>query len=76
VFYALERENPDFGHCLFYASTFYVVIRAQKYDGNLYDENGKLRKGAWKQLVIPGAICVVTLIFVAVVMYFHISRQE
>lgn len=71
VFYALEPGKILISVIAFFMfSTFYVVIRAQKYDGNLYDENGKLRKGAWKQLVIPGAICVVTLIFVAVVMYF------
>ncbi len=57
----------------FLISTFYVLFKAQKYDGNIYDENGKLRKGAWKQLVIPGFISVVTLIFISVVMYFSIQ---
>jgi len=31
---------------LFVISTVYLLIKAQKYDGNLYDENKKLRKGA------------------------------
>ena len=51
-------------------STVYLLIKAQKYDGNIYDENGKLRKGAWKQLALPYGIIVVTLIFVAVLMFF------
>src|SRR5665647_782950 len=37
----------------FSISTVYLLIKAQKYDGNIYDENGKLRKGAYKQLALP-----------------------
>ena len=55
---------------LFSISTVYLLIKAQKYDGNIYDESGKLRKGAGKQLALPIGIVVVTLIFVAVVMFF------
>ncbi|MEW5953181.1 MAG: DUF3784 domain-containing protein [Bacillota bacterium] len=51
-------------------STVYLLIKAQKYDGNIFDENGKLRKGAGKQLAVPVGIIVVTLIFVAVLMFF------
>ncbi len=54
----------------FSISTVYLLIKAQKYDGNIYDENGKLRKGAWKQFVLPVGIVVVALIFVAVLMFF------
>lgn len=55
---------------LFCISTIYLLIRAQKYDGNLYDPHGKLHKGAVRQLAVPTAIVVVTLIFVAVLMFF------
>lgn len=51
-------------------STIYLLIKAQKYDGNIYDENGKLRKGAGKQLVLPIGITIVTVAFVAVLMFF------
>jgi uncharacterized membrane protein len=51
-------------------STLYFLIRAQKYDGNLFDEEGKLRKGAVKEFVLPVTITVVALIFVIVSMYF------
>ncbi|MGI6119489.1 MAG: DUF3784 domain-containing protein [Desulfosporosinus sp.] len=54
----------------FCISTVYLLIKAQKYDGNLYDKNGKLRKGAGKQLALPVGIAIVTLIFVAVLMFF------
>jgi len=54
----------------FIISTVYLLITAQKYDGNLYDKDGKFRKGAGKQLVIPLVILVVTLIFVFVLIVF------
>ncbi|MGI6421157.1 MAG: DUF3784 domain-containing protein [Syntrophomonadaceae bacterium] len=54
----------------FSISTIYILIKAQKYDGNIYDEKGKLREGAWKQLALPVVVIVVTIIFVAVLMFF------
>lgn len=51
-------------------TTVYMLIKAQKYDGNIFDEHGKLRKGAGKQLALPIGIVAVTLIFVAVLMFF------
>ena len=54
----------------FIISTVYLLIKAQKYDGNIYDKNGKLRKEARKQLALPVAIIVVTLVFVVVLMFF------
>ena len=45
-------------------STIYLLIRAQRFDHNLFDEKGKLRKGAWKKMILPGAI--VLSIFLAV----------
>ncbi len=55
---------------LFVISTIYLLIKAQKYDGNIYDKDGKLCKGAGKELIIPAVIGFVTLIFVAVLMFF------
>jgi hypothetical protein len=55
-------------------STIYLLIKAQKYDGNIYDENGKLRKGAWKQFILPVGIVVAALIFVAILLFF--SSQQ
>ena len=54
----------------FCISTTYFLIKAQKYDGNIYDENGKLRRGAWKQFALPIGVIVITLIFVTVLMFF------
>lgn len=54
----------------FVISTVYLLFKAQKYDGNIYEKDGKPRKGAGKQLVIPAGIAVVTLIFVAVLIFF------
>ncbi len=55
---------------IFSISTVYLLIKAQKYDGNIYDENGKLRKGTGKQFALPVIITIIALIFVAVVMFF------
>jgi len=46
----------------FGVTTVYMLIKAQKYDRNIFDENGKLRKGAGKQLALPIGIVAVTLI--------------
>lgn len=54
----------------FIASTVYLLIKAQKYDGNIYGKNGKVQKGAWKQFVLPGIIIVIALVFVTVLMFF------
>ena len=54
----------------FGVTTVYMLIKAQKYDGNIFDENGKLRKGAGKQLALPIGIIALTLIFVAVLLFF------
>ena len=51
-------------------STAYLLVKAQKYDGNIFDEKGKLRKGAGKQLAVPVGITVVILVFVAGLMFF------
>jgi len=48
----------------------FLLVRAQKFDGNIYDENGNLRKGAWKQLAIVVGIVAAILIGVAVLMFY------
>lgn len=59
---------------IFGITTVYFLIRAQKYDGNIYDKSGKLIEGAWKQFALPVGTVVITLIFVAFLMFF--SSQE
>ncbi|HCP15255.1 MAG TPA: hypothetical protein DIT32_05745 [Peptococcaceae bacterium] len=51
-------------------STVTMLIKAQKYDGNVFDEQGKLREGAGKQLARPTGMTVVVIILVAILMYF------
>lgn len=45
-------------------STIFMLIKAQKYDHNLFNEEGKLRKGAGKQLIVTASILIV--VFTAV----------
>jgi hypothetical protein len=61
---------------IFGVTTVCMLIKAQKYDGNIFDENGKLRKGAGKQLALPIGIVAVTLIFVLVLMFFSSQATQ
>ena len=54
----------------FSISTIYMLIKAQKYDGNVYGEDGKLRKGAWKQFILPVSIISISSIFVVLLLFF------
>lgn len=55
---------------MFLISTIYFLFRAQKYDGNVYDKNGKLIPSAWKQFIFPIGIIFAAIVFVAVLFYF------
>lgn len=61
---------------LFIASTTYLLIKAQSYDGNIFDENGKLIKGAGKSLVLPIGIITVVVIFVGGLMMFSVQPTK
>lgn len=50
-------------------STIYLLIKAQKYDGNIYDEDGKRRKGSSKGHIFGILVVVLSLIFVAGLIY-------
>jgi hypothetical protein len=53
---------------IFIVLTIYLLIKAQKFDGNIFDEAGKMRKGAGKQFIIPLSITAIALILVAVLL--------
>jgi len=56
---------------IFFAlSTIYVLVKAQKYDGNLYDDTGKLRRGAWWKLTVVLGVVVAVFLAVGAMMYF------
>lgn len=61
---------------IFIASTILLLIKAQKYDGNIYDKDGKLRKGAGKEFIIPAVIGIVSFIFVGVLLFFSAQPTE
>ena len=60
----------------FSISTVLLLIKAQKYDGNIYDEKGKLRKEAGKQNARSAGITIVTLILVGVLMFFSTQQAK
>ncbi len=57
-------------------TTVYLLVKAQKYDGNLFDENGKWRAGAGKQMAVPLGIAGLTLLAVGVLLFFSVQPTE
>lgn len=58
----------------FAISTVYLFIKARKTDGNLYGADGKLRKGAGKQLAVLTGVLVIVAVFVASLLIYS-SRE-
>lgn len=54
-------------------STIFLLVRAQKYDHNLFDEKGKLKEGAGKKLIAPAAIVIAVILAVGGLM-IYVSR--
>jgi flagellar basal body-associated protein FliL len=57
-------------------SSFVLTLMSKRYDYNLVDQHGRLRKGAGKKIIIPIGILVVTFAFVAVLMFFSAQDTE
>lgn len=60
---------------VFALATVLFIVKAQKFNGNLVDENGKWRKGASKQLKTPMIITSITIIGVAILLYFSTQQS-
>lgn len=50
-------------------ATGIMIWKANRFDGNLYDEDGHLRTGAWRQLAIPMLIFAVSIVLVTVLLF-------
>jgi len=57
-------------------STGYLLVKAQKYDHNLFDESGKFKKSAKKELIIPLVIASVVLVGVSILMVFSLQPTK
>ena len=55
-------------------SSFALAVMSQRYDYNVFDQRGRLRKGAGKKIIIIIAVMVITFVAVAVLMFF--SAQD
>lgn len=74
ILYALGLKPVITPAIVFFCfSTVYLLIKAQKCDRNIY-MNGKLMKGAGKQLAALVGIFVLILIFISILMFF--ASQE
>ena len=77
ILYGLDVKivgAPAFG--FFIISTVYLLVKAQKYDHNLFHENGKLKKSAKKELIIPIVISGVVLLGVGILMIFSMQPTK
>lgn len=54
----------------FLISTGVLLVKLQKYDGNMFDKEGKLKKEGKRQLMVTGIITLATVLFVGAVMFF------
>ncbi|NLO75885.1 MAG: DUF3784 domain-containing protein [Clostridia bacterium] len=61
---------------LFSLSTIYVLLKAPRYDGNIYDKDGKLRPGAFKKAAIPLIMTGAILIGVAILMIYSVQPTK
>lgn len=50
--------------------TIVLIVKTQKYNHNLFDENGKWKQGASKHLKKPAIILTITIVAVAIIIYF------
>ena len=57
-------------------STTYLLIKAQKYDGNIFDKNGKIQEDGRKQLTKSLGFMAVMVIFIAVLVFFSTKSLE
>jgi len=77
VMHALDiKTGMTIAFILFGLSTVYLMLKAPRYDGNFYDEKGKLRPGALKQAAIPLLILGVTLVGVAVLLIYSVQPTK
>jgi hypothetical protein len=77
VTHALElKAGMTIAFILFGLSTVYIMLKAPRYDGNLFDEKGKLRSGALKKAVIPLIITGVSLLVVAVLLIYSVQPTK
>ncbi|HAF60527.1 MAG TPA: DUF3784 domain-containing protein [Bacillota bacterium] len=58
------------------ASSLVLTVMSQRYDYDIFDQHGRLRKGAGKKLAVPIVILTATIVFVAVLMFFSAQDTE
>ncbi|MDF1615837.1 DUF3784 domain-containing protein [Petrocella sp. FN5] len=51
-------------------STIVILIKAQKYDGNIFDKEGRFVEGAGKKLILPLVIVTITLVAIIFLLFF------
>jgi len=77
ILYGLDiKIGGALAFAFFIISTGYLLVKAQKYDHNLFDENGKFKKSAKKELIIPLVIASVVLVGVGILMVFSVQPTK
>lgn len=71
---ALEIAVPIEVPLVFFGiTTLVLLVRAQRYDGNIFDEDGNLRPGAGRQLALAGGV-IAALVIGIIALLFLSSR--
>lgn len=66
------RNMPMFSFAFLVITTIILLVKAQKFDGNLYDTKGKRQKGAGKQFLKTGIGMVITVVAAVILLFFSI----
>jgi len=73
----LGKKQPMLPALIFFAvSTIYLLIKAQKYDGNVHKKGGKMLKRQGQNPTVSVVVTIVTIIFVAVLMLFSAQATK
>jgi len=77
ILYGLDvKIGGVLAFAFFLLSTIYLLVKAQKYDHNLFDEDGKIKKSAKTEMGITLAIISVVLVGVGILMVFSLQPTK
>jgi hypothetical protein len=70
------KINTTPAYVFFGLSTVYLLVKAQKYDGNIFDQEGKLRPGAAKKLAAPLGFTLALFLGVAALLFYLMQPAQ
>lgn len=62
LFYLGFEKFVILASIVFVASTIYLLLKSQIFDRNLFGDDEKLKKGAWKKFILPIVVSIIVVI--------------